>query len=231
MSFDKRFYGIYSAIIADAEDPDELGRVKLIIPQVLGDNITEWALPVNGAVPQINFPYATYITTTNQTVSAANTATLVTNWQAEDTNKSYVSGTRMYVEESGDYLLIWSAILARSSASTAKVDLWIRINGVDLTNSNTRTHISGSSAEAIVTASFILDLEAGDYFEVVFSSDVSDARLQAFSGLTSPTRPAIPGIIATLNLVGKWKPQPGTKAWAMFEGGDPNFPVWMGALA
>jgi hypothetical protein len=232
MSFDKRFYGIYSAVIADAEDPEDLGRVKLIIPQVLGNNITEWCYGTGGvAVSNVNSPYGTFITTATQTVSGANTATLVSSWQDEDVNKMYSSGTRIYAEETGDYLIVWSAMLNKSNASNAEVDIWVRVNGQNLANSNTRGHLFGSDAETVLTDSSIVDLKAGEYFEFVFSSADANVKIQYYGTSSSPTRPAVPGVIATANLIGKWRPQPGTKAWAMFEAGDPNFPVWMGALS
>jgi len=109
-------------------------------------------------------------------------------------------------------------------------DVWVKINGQPLANSNTRGHISGSNAETVIAASSIVDLKAGEYFEFVFSSESNDVKLQYYPAASTPTRPAVPGIIATVNLIGKWEPQPGTRAWAMFEAGDPNFPVWMGAL-
>lgn len=231
MSFDKRFYGIYSAIIADGQDPEGLGRVKLIIPQVLGDNITEWCYGIGGSsLSNVDAPYATFITTVTQTVTAANTATLISNWQDEDTNKMYSSGTRMYAEETGDYLIVWSAMLNKSNAASAEVDIWLKVNGVNVPNSNTRGHLSGSDAETALTASSIVDLKAGEYFEFAFSSPSDQVKVQYYAASSSPTRPAVPGVIATVNLIGKWEPQPGTRAWAMFEAGDPNFPVWMGAL-
>jgi hypothetical protein len=45
MTFDKRFYGIYLGICVDNADPDNKQRIKLIVPQVLGSNPTEWADP------------------------------------------------------------------------------------------------------------------------------------------------------------------------------------------
>lgn len=231
MSFDKRFYGIYSAIIADGQDPEGLGRVKLIIPQVLGDNITEWCYGIGGSsLSNVDAPYATFITTTTQQVTAANTATIISNWQDADTNKMYSSGTRMYAEETGDYLVIWSAMLNKSNAASTEVDIWLKVNGVDVPNSNTRGHLAGSDAETVLMASSIVDLKAGEYFEFAFSSASDQVKIQYYPAASSPTRPAVPGVIATVNLIGKWEPQPGTRAWAMFEAGDPNFPVWMGAL-
>jgi hypothetical protein len=42
---DKRFYGIYNGICTDNDDPDNLYKIKLQVPQILGEEITEWAPP------------------------------------------------------------------------------------------------------------------------------------------------------------------------------------------
>lgn len=38
-----RYFGPYSAIVADAEDPESLYRLRLFVPDLLGDEITDWA--------------------------------------------------------------------------------------------------------------------------------------------------------------------------------------------
>lgn len=45
MSFDKRFYGIYLGVCVDNADPEKENKIRLIVPQVLGQEITDWALP------------------------------------------------------------------------------------------------------------------------------------------------------------------------------------------
>lgn len=42
-----RFYGIYRGVVAANNDPINSGRLKLQVPQVLSDAITEWAWPVS----------------------------------------------------------------------------------------------------------------------------------------------------------------------------------------
>jgi len=42
---DKRRYGKYRAFVVDNEDPEKRGRLRLLIPSVLGDAETGWALP------------------------------------------------------------------------------------------------------------------------------------------------------------------------------------------
>lgn len=222
------FFGIYRGLIVDSNDPKNLGRVKLKVPQVLGNNITDWADYVEGAISQVNYPYGTFYTNASQTVSGANTATVVNNWVADDTNKTYLSGNKIYVQETGDYFLQFSAVMSKSNANSQDADIWIRKNGTNLTNSDTVVTLSGSSGHSVVTVGLVLDLKAKDYIQFVFSGVSASTSIQYHAAGTSPTRPACPGIIATLNLVGKYKPQPNTPCWVMFEGGDPNFPLWLG---
>jgi hypothetical protein len=50
-----RFYGIYRGVVRDNADPLNKTRVKVQVPQVLADAVTEWAWPVNtlGLAPVI----------------------------------------------------------------------------------------------------------------------------------------------------------------------------------
>lgn len=40
-----RYYGKYRAFVVDNEDPETRGRCKLTVPGVLGETISDWALP------------------------------------------------------------------------------------------------------------------------------------------------------------------------------------------
>lgn len=60
----ERYYGKYRGLVADNQDPEQRGRLRVRIPSVLGDQMTNWALPclpVGGlaeqglfAVPELN---------------------------------------------------------------------------------------------------------------------------------------------------------------------------------
>jgi hypothetical protein len=229
MSYDKRYYGIYQGFVKDTDDPENNGRVRLTVPQVTGEiEWTGWAPSgAGGSIAQINYPYGTFYTTADQTIGV-NTATLINNWAEADTNKSYLDGNKLYVEETGDYFLQFSAMLTKTNASTGTADVWVRKNGTDVEFSNTRVTLSGSNAEIVMTVGTILDLDAGDYIELVSSANSTNTAI-SYSG--AGVGPAIPGVIATLNLVGKYRPKADQKVWVMYIGGDPNFPVWMGAQA
>ena len=226
MSSDNRFYGIYRGVIADADDPLDLGRAKLYIPQVLGEAVTDWAWPVGGAINQINWPYGTFYSVADQAIGV-NTATLITEWAALDTNRTSLDGNRIYVQETGDYFVKFSAMFVKTTSNSGTANLWFRVNGTDVDDSNTKVTLAGNDSEVSMSRSLILDLEAGDYIQFVASASNTNTFL---SHDNAGVGPEVPGIIATLNLIGKYKPRPNTPAWAMFEGGDPNFPLWVGVF-
>lgn len=226
MLSDNKFYGLYRGVIADSDDPLELGRVKLYIPQILGEAVTDWAWPLNGSINQINYPYGTFVTLADQALGV-NTPTVITGWSEEDSNKTYLDSNKIYVEETGDYFFQFSTMFTKTNASSGTADMWFRKNGSDIPNSNTRITLQGSNAEITMTVGIILDLDAGDYVQLVGSASATNTFV---SHNGAGVGPAVPGALATINLIGKWRPKPNTPAWAMFEGGDPNFPVWVGVL-
>lgn len=51
-----KFYGIYQGICADVDDPENDSRIKLQVPQVMGQEITEWARPCLPVTSNSNHP-------------------------------------------------------------------------------------------------------------------------------------------------------------------------------
>lgn len=224
---DGKYYGLYRGIVLDSNDPINKGRVRLLIPQVLGEAPTDWAWPMGGAISQTNWPYGTFYTTADQAIGVNTPTVINTSWVQADTNKTYLDGNRIYVEETGDYFVQFSAMFIKTNASSGTASMWFRKNGVDIPDSNTKITLAGNNSEITMTVSLILDLDAGDYIQFVSSASATNTFISADPAGVGP---AVPGIITTLNLIGKWKPAPQTAVWVMFEGGDPNFPVWIGGL-
>lgn len=56
------YEAMYRAVVVDNADPKGLSRVRLKIPQILGDGQTGWAYPLgSGSIPEINAPvWATF---------------------------------------------------------------------------------------------------------------------------------------------------------------------------
>ena len=228
---DKRFYGLYQGICINSDDPTKSGRITLQVPQLFGTSVTDWAPSVSGMPNMAQIAYGTFSDFTTQQVTDSNTATPLLFRVTEDARNTYVDPahqSRVYTQQTGDYFFQFSCQFTKPSSSASQVDVWIRKNGIDIARSNSRSTMQGNPNELITTVGFILDLNAGEYLEVVMSSPDSTTAIEGITGLTSPTRPDIPGIIATLNLIANYKPNPGTPVWVMFIGGDPNFPVWSG---
>ncbi len=40
-----RFYGKYRGLVTEVDDPDDLGRIRALVPEVLGEETSPWALP------------------------------------------------------------------------------------------------------------------------------------------------------------------------------------------
>src|SRR3954454_15360776 len=50
------FYGKYRGIVVTNQDPEMMGRIRAVVPDVLGDQISSWATPsVPYAVPGTGF--------------------------------------------------------------------------------------------------------------------------------------------------------------------------------
>lgn len=231
MAYDKRYYGIYQGFVKDTNDPEEGGRVRLTVPQVTGEvEWTGWAPNAGGgSISQTNYPYGTFYTTGDQAIGVDTDTVINTSWVEGDANKTYLDGSRIYVEETGDYFVQFSAMLIKTNSNSGTANIWFRKNGVNIPDSNTKITLAGNNAEITMTVGLILDLDAGDYIQ--FVSSASNTNTFISSDAATAVAPATPGIIVTLNLIGKYKPKADQKVWVMYIGGDPNFPVWIGAQA
>lgn len=49
-SWDKRFYGVYRGVVVDNSDPESQNRLRIQVPQILGQAITNWAWGILPAV-------------------------------------------------------------------------------------------------------------------------------------------------------------------------------------
>ena len=58
MSHDEKYFGLYRGVVADNNDPRNLGRIRMIVPQVSGENVTDWAWAVKPptATVTVNHP-------------------------------------------------------------------------------------------------------------------------------------------------------------------------------
>ena len=149
--------------------------------------------------------YGAFSDTTSQAIVAANTPYVITMNTTDVVDGVYLDPahtSRVICPASGVYDFQFSLQLQSSSSSTKIVAIWARINGTDVVNSSTDITISGSSTQQVAAWNFVLPLNAGQYFELVWAADNTDVSLYHSAAQTSPfARPAIPSVIMTVSQV------------------------------
>ena len=106
------------------------------------------------------------------------------------------STSRVYVDRANVYNIQFSAQLDKSSASKGDVYIWLRYNGTDVASSATQVTLGGSNAATVAAWNFLLSMNAGDYFELMWSTNDTACVIKAATA-SSPV-PAIPSIILTV---------------------------------
>jgi hypothetical protein len=113
---------------------------------------------------------------------------------------------RIYTNVGGSYLLTFSIQFARISGGTASIaEAWIRIDGVDVPNSSSRSLLpSGGNGQTIMTVPINVEMTGGQYIEVVFATtDYPDTVCEAYPSKTTPyVAPAVPSVIVNIDQVG-----------------------------
>jgi len=144
--------------------------------------------------------------TTTQNAAVANTAykvTLNSTDSAISNGVSIVSNSRITVVYPGVYNIQFSAQFTRSNSGTDVVSVWFAKNGVNIDNSCTDIVLTGGAAASATVASwnYFISLNAGDYFEIVWSTPDTHVSITYGGTRTSPVRPAVPSVIATVSFV------------------------------
>ena len=155
------FFGIYRGVCIDNEDPENLNRIRLKVPQVLYTNVTNWAYPCLPVVTNSDHPdHLSHL--------ASEVAALLNTHTSHSVSISGTTGSG---------------------------------------GSPSHTH----SFSATQTLSH--DAHSGTSGFLTHEHEELDNPLE-----TNNTEHTLHRKVPNIN----------QGVWVMFEGGDPNFPVWMG---
>ena len=155
----------------------------------------------------INNPYGAFQDGTNQVAANTTTAYPVTFDTTDFSNGVTLSNSsRLNVSQPGIYNLQFSIQIKNTTNSSADVDFWFRKNGTDIAKSNSRFGISarkssGDPSHVIVALNFFVSMAANDYMQIVWRTSDTAVTIETFAAGTSPTRPEVPSVIATLSFV------------------------------
>ena len=142
--------------------------------------------------------YGSFYDTTTQTAAAINTAYAMT-FNTTDLSSGVTVGSptsRVYVDTANVYNIQFSAQLDKTAGGVGLVYIWLRKNGTDVPSSASQVRIQGNNAETVAAWNFLLQMNAGDYFELMW--EVDDTSVQIITDVASAVHPAIPSIILTV---------------------------------
>ena len=149
--------------------------------------------------------YGSFFDLTNQIAVAADSAAAMTLSNTDfSSNVSVQNNSQLRFTNAGVYNIQFSAQIDRSSGTAAQsVKIWLRKNGQDVPASATNLIISGGVNTAAFVASwnFFQNLAAGDEVQLMWSVSNPQVYLAYTPASTSPSRPAIPSLIVTVNQV------------------------------
>jgi hypothetical protein len=156
----------------------------------------------------IILPQAMMISDQDQTNASITAENLLTFAPAFSNGISVESGSRIKVPCAGQYLVTFTLQVTNRSNTAGEFEVWAKDTGVNYPLSNTRFDVPGRKSASIwshivpaITGIFTVDDPTNDYLQVAWWSDNLNVFIQNYAAGTSPTRPAIPSVILTINFV------------------------------
>jgi hypothetical protein len=160
----------------------------------------------------IETPYAQFHSNSDQTAANTYTAYAVTYDVADYSDGiSISSSSHVDVVHEGIYRFDYSISLENTVNDRVDVDIWLRKNGTDIADSNSKFSIAarkstGDPSYLIAVTPFMISLAAGDYVQLMWRTSNTGASIQhlpavAASAGVTPAIPATPSVILAVEFV------------------------------
>lgn len=146
--------------------------------------------------------YGYFYDTTTQTASVGNTAYPFTfNSANGQSGVSVVSQSQVYFASAGTYSIQYSAqfddLTGGGSGNTIKV--WLRKNGSDIAYTTGELTVPTTAPFAMPSRDYILNLSAGDYIQLMWSTD--NTSIQTYAASSNSPAPSSPSVILAVTQV------------------------------
>jgi hypothetical protein len=154
-------------------------------------------------------PYLSQYDTTSQEITTAGTPQLMTfDTDVYHSDITRTSSSRFTVIYAGTYLVAFSGIADLKGGANRHLEVFIKVGGAAVTNSNRVVHLPTASIETTVAVTFLVELAATNYFELWTSGDVSAGAtgvqwLAAAAAATPGGLVGCPSLIMTCNMVSR----------------------------
>lgn len=110
---------------------------------------------------------------------------------------------KIFVSRAGVYNIQFSAQIYKGDAEkTDLIDIWLRRNGENVPATNTRITMAKTDTFQVAAWNFLATAEAGDYFELMFSTNDVNLVIRGVPEQTDPERPSVPSLILSIQQAG-----------------------------
>ena len=155
----------------------------------------------------MNNPHGAFQDSTDQVAANTTTAYAVTFNTTDFSNGvTIASSSRITVADAGIWNLQFSIQFTNTTNASQDVDVWFRVNGTNVANSNSRFGFAprkgvGDPFHIIAAINYFVSLNATDYVEIMWRPTDVGVTIEQYAAGTSPTRPAVPSAIVTMSFV------------------------------
>jgi len=155
----------------------------------------------------LNNPYGAFQDSTDQVAASTTVAYPVTFNTTDFSNGvTIVSNSRITVADDGIWNLQFSLQFTNTTNASQDVDVWFRVNGTNIANSNSRYGLAprkgvGDPFHVIMALNYFASLNATDYIEIMWRTSDTGVYIEHYVASSTPTRPSIPSVIVTISFV------------------------------
>jgi len=147
--------------------------------------------------------YGSYLDTTTQTnLTPGVPIPMKLNTVISQRQITVIDGSKIKVTTAGTYNVQFSAQMFHSANDATTAEIWLRVNGNDLSASNTIFTFARKDDKYVAAWNFMIDLAANDFFQLMWYSIDSTVAIVNVPESLAPARPSVPSLILTVNQVG-----------------------------
>lgn len=150
--------------------------------------------------------YGAWSDSTDQTGSVSAGTAMTFNTQDVSDGITLSGGSQFVVPSDGVYDLQFSAQFKNIDNAQHDVNVWFRIDGVDVPNTNTQLTVparksAGVFGYAVAAWNIMLDLNSGQYVQIMWLPTSLNVSMEHLPASVTPAYPATPSVIATITQV------------------------------
>lgn len=155
----------------------------------------------------LNNPYGAFLDLTDQVAANTTTAYSITFDTTDLSNGVTLSNSsRLNVAQAGIYNIQFSVQLTNTTNAPQDVDIWFRKNGTNIDKSNSRFGFAARKSPSdpfhiVAAMNLFVSLDTNDYVELMWRPTDVGVAIEHYAASSTPTRPVIPSVIATVTFV------------------------------